>query len=331
MERSKDKQASKKQGFERKMNNGKKNSKYVDLLEEDKPISGQKFVCVSFVSPEKLLKQKENFFFEEFLKKWDFNKSMEKFVQFLNFISYKYNISFDNLTTDFKDFVKEERENLIKSSMEDDFKTFLDNNEEELEKSFQIAHNFQTSTRGLKIRGSYPTIEEAELRCKMLREIDPNHDVFVGPVGLWMPWEPEAYKTGRVEYMEEELNQLMHEKTKNEANAKQAFEKRVKETKQQAIDENMKKAEKSGNVLTQTIDEQGNLVGVNNINTQEFALKEQETISTADICAELFEGENIVVGNSDHGQSELISGPFANKNRGQTQNQDEMSPLEQVD
>lgn len=315
MERSKNKQ-SHVNNFERKLTtNGKKNTKYVDLLEEDKPISSQKFVCVSFVSPEKILKKKEIFFFEEFLKKWDFNKSMEKFVQFLNFVSYKYNISFDDLANDYKEFVKEEKEELLKSTMDDDFKTFLDKNEEELEKSFNIANNFQTCARGLKIRGSYPTMEEAELRCKMLREIDPSHDVFVGPVGLWMPWDPEAYKTGRVEYLEEELNQLMNEKNKNEANAKVAFEQRIKETKQKAIQENIKNAEKSGNVLTQTIDEQGNLVGVNNANTQEFALKEQENISTADICAELFEGENIVVGNTDHGQSQLISGPFAKKKK----------------
>ena len=52
MDRSKDKN-SKKPGFERKQVNGKNNPKYVDLLEEDKPIAGQKFVCVSFVSPEK--------------------------------------------------------------------------------------------------------------------------------------------------------------------------------------------------------------------------------------------------------------------------------------
>jgi hypothetical protein len=310
MDCSKDKNSTK-TGFERKTTGGKMNPKYVDLLEEDKAIAGQKFVCVSFCSPEKILKEKELFFFEEFLKKWEFNKSMEKFVQFLNFISFKYNISFDDISNDFKDFVKEEKDNLSKSSMQDDYKTFIDNNEEDLQKRFDIAHNFQTNTRGLKIRGSYPTQEEAELRCKMLREIDPNHDVFVGPVGLWMPWDPEAYKTGRVEYMEEELNQLMHEKQKNETNAKSAFEQRVKETKQKAIEENIKVAEKSGNTLTQTIDEQGNLVGVNNINTQEAALKEQENISTADICMELFEGENIVTGKTDNGQSLLVSGPFA--------------------
>ena len=170
MNHSKEKN-SKKSGFERKQVNGKVNPKYVDLLEEDKPIAGQKFVCVPFCSPDKILKEKQIFFFEEFLKKWDFNKSMEKFVQFLNFVSFKYNISFDDVSNDFKDFVKEERDSLVKSSMDDEFKTYTDNNEDELQKQFDVAHNFQTNTRGLKIRGSYPTQEEAELRCKMLREL----------------------------------------------------------------------------------------------------------------------------------------------------------------
>jgi len=312
MDRSKGKNSDK-AGFERKQVNGKPNPKYVDLLEEDKPIAGQKFVCVSFCSPEKVLKEKAVFFFEEFLKKWEFNKSMEKFLQFLNFVSYKYNLSFDDVSNDFKDYVKEEKETLAKVGIEDEYKTFIDNNEDELQKQFDIAHNFQTNTRGLKIRGSYPSQEEAELRCKMLREIDPNHDVYVGPIGMWMPWEPEAYKTGRVEYMEEELNKLMSEKNKNESNAKTAFEQRVKESKQKAIEENIKSAEKSGNTLTQTIDEQGNLVGVSNANTQEFALKENENISTADICMELFDGDNIVSGKTDNGVSQLVSGPFANK------------------
>ena len=50
--------------FTRKIkSDGTENPKYVDLLEEDKPISGQKFVCVSFVSPENILKRKELFFF----------------------------------------------------------------------------------------------------------------------------------------------------------------------------------------------------------------------------------------------------------------------------
>ena len=312
---------SKKEAFEKKvLDDGKPNPKYVDLLEEDKAIAGQKFACVSFVSPENILKSKNHFYFEEFIKKWDYSKSMEKFLQFLNFLSYKYKMVFNDVSKDFEDFVKEEHLNLINTTMEDDYKTFVDKNEEELGNAFNAKHNFQTSIRGLKIRGVYPTLEEAELRCKMLREVDPNHDVFVGPIGLWMPWEPEAYKTGRVEYMEDELNQLMQEKNKNEAFAKDAFDKRVKESKKKAIEENIKLAQRSGSSLTQNIDEEGNLVGVNNLSTTEMAFKtpqgeDDTTISAADIRKELFEGDNIVTGKSDYGESELISGPFAKKNK----------------
>ena len=86
--------------------------------------------------------------------------------------------------------------NLFVTNLDDDYKTYLDKNEEKHNKEFQKEHEFQTNVRGIKVRGSYPTQEEAELRCKMLREIDPNHDVFVGPIGTWMPFDPEAYKTG---------------------------------------------------------------------------------------------------------------------------------------
>ena len=283
---------------------------YVDLLEEDKPISGQKFVCVSFISPEKILKQKESFFFQEFLKRWDFNKSMEKFVQFLNFVSFKYNLTFDDLTNDFNEFITDEKENLIKdNSFENDYKTFVDKCEEELELAFNKQYQFQTSTRGLKIRGSYSSQEEAELRCKLLREVDPNHDILVGPVGVWMPWDPDAYKTGKVEYLEEELNQLMNEKNKNESFAKSSFEQRIKETKQKAMEDNKKKAELTGNKLTQTLDENGNLVGIKNMNTQEKELGENVTLG--DIHATLFEGENIVMDkNTDHGAKSLVGDPF---------------------
>ena len=296
--------------FERKLKKGKPNPKYIDLLEEDKPISGQKFVCVSFISPEKILKQKEAFFFQEFLKRWEFNKSMEKFVQFLNFISFKYSLTFDDITNDFQEFMEEERENLLKdNSFENDYKTFIDKCEEDLETAFNKQHEFQTCTRGLKIRGSYSTQEEAELRCKLLREVDPNHDILVGPVGVWMPWDPEAYKTGKVEYLEEELNQLMSEKNKNESFAKSTFEKRIKETKQKAMEDNAAKAEKSGNKLTQTLDENGNLVGINNLNTQEKELS--DNVTTEDIRNTLFEGENIVLDkNTDHGARALVGDPF---------------------
>ena len=295
--------------------NGKPNPTYVDLLEEDKPIAGQKFACISFVSPEQILKQKEHYMFEHFLKDWDFRKSMEKYTQFLNFVSYKYSLDFDKLTQDLQDFVKDQQKELTQSNIEDEYKNFLDANEERLEKDFNNLHNFQTTTRGIKVRGCFPTQQEAELRCKMLRELDPNHDVYVGPVGMWMPWHPEAYKTGRVEYLEDELNQLMKEKKVNENKAKEEFDKRVKEAKRKAIEDNIKKAQESGNMLTQTLNKEGELVSVQNTNTQEMALglnggdndNGTTEVSTADIRKELFEGDNIVTGKTDHGLSEVVN------------------------
>jgi hypothetical protein len=292
------------------LQDGKENPKYVDLLEEDKPIAGQKFVCLSFVSPEHILKQKDQFLFEEFIKQWDFKKSMEKFTQFLNFISFKYSVPFDKLTSDLQDFTKEEGASLgLASTISDDYKTFIDNNEDALDEKFGEKHTFQTSIRGIKVRGVFATQGEAELRCKLLREVDPNHDIYVGQVGMWVPFHPEAYKTGRVEYMEETLNQLMSDKKKNEDMAKQDFEKRVHEAKQKAIEENMKKAEESGNKLTQMLNDKGELVGVSNVANFD-GLDEDSTIE--DIKKSMFEAENVVMDkNSDHGLSKLSN--FENK------------------
>ncbi len=294
-------------GVELKENaDGTENAKYIDLLDEDKAIAGQKFVCLSFISPEEILKQKNMYFFEHFIKKWDFSKSMEKFTQFLNFVSFKYNIDFEKITKDLQEFTKDEKDNLIKSTIEDDYKNFMDEYEENLEKEFDAAHKFQTSIRGIKVRGAFPTQQEAELRAKMLRQNDPNHDVYVGPVGIWVPFHPEAYKTGRVEYMEETLNELMSEKKKNEEKAKDEFEYRVKEAKEKAMEDNKQKAMESGAKLTQTINEEGNLISVANMNTQEMAMG--ENVNQEDIQKELFEGENIVTSsNTDRGLSDLNS------------------------
>lgn len=264
---------------------GSPNPKYIDLLTEDEPLSGQKFCCMSFVSPENILKDKNIFMFEKFLKVWDFTKSAEKYKQFLHFISMKYSLNFDNLSADLEEFCKEEKSFLKDAAIEDDYKTFLDNNEENLQKQFDQTHEFQTSVRSVKFRGSYSTQEEAEMRCKMLRDKDPNHNIYIGPVGVWMPWEPEAYKTGKVEYLEPELNQLMKEKNKNDKRDKEKFRKRVAESKQTAIEDNMKKAKQSGNKLSQNIDEEGNLF--------KLTSNSNDVHAVADIKKELFDQENV--------------------------------------
>ena len=272
--------------FERKLlPNGKENPKYVDLCDEDQPIAGQKFCCMSFVSPEKILKKREVLLFNSFVKNWDFSKSLERYQDFLQFLSFKYHLKVEDVIADFNEFIKEEGDKIKNVGVEDDYKNFVDKHEEKLNEQFNREHAFQTSVRGLKVRGVFNSQEEAENKCKALRKQDPNHDIFVGPVGIWIPWDPDAYKTGKVEFLEEELNQLHHEKLKNETLAKEEFDKRVMETKRKAIEENIKLAQKSGNKLTQTIDDDGNLVGVKE--TVNFEEREVADVESTKLYNEL--------------------------------------------
>ena len=39
----------------------------VDYLEVDKPIPGQNYTCISFISPDNVMKQKELFLFNKFM------------------------------------------------------------------------------------------------------------------------------------------------------------------------------------------------------------------------------------------------------------------------
>ena len=148
--------------YEKKMVNGKQNPKYVDLLEEDKPIAGQKFVCISFVSPEKILKQKELFFFEEFLKSWELSKGMDKFVQFLNFISYKYNMNFDDINY-IGDFIKDP--NVI----EDNVKQLIDESVQSVVVEVARANSMPPMTDGLISYEVSDTMDDEEIEIVFIR------------------------------------------------------------------------------------------------------------------------------------------------------------------
>ena len=295
------------------MSSKKKNNKLVDLLDEDKAIAGQKFVCLSFISPEEIIKNKEIFVFEKFLKQFELNKSIEKFEHFINFICHKYSLDNSKIFEDLKEFCKEEKDKLFLTTLEDDFKTFKENNQDSLDKEFNENYEFQTSTRGIKVRGVFSSQEEGEIHCKKLRETDVNHDVYLGQVGVWMPFHPEAYKTGKVEYLEKELNELMHEKKKNDDQSKEKFNNRVKEAKEKAIRENIEKAKITGNKLMQSINEDGKLVNSDIMDVPGknllFGNSENDDVATADLRNKLFNDENVIIGidkNNDHGASKLI-------------------------
>ena len=69
------------------------------------------------------------------------------------------------------------------------------------------------------------------------------------------------------------------------------------------LTKNIENAKKHGNKLTQTINEKGDLIGIENANTTEKNLGVNATLD--EIKSELFEGDNIVTKETDYGLSEL--------------------------
>ena len=164
-----------------------------DYLEADKEIRGQNYVCLSFISPENVLKDKEMF----------------KVHNFLQSIATEYNLEETDILSKYKDY--------------------LFNEEEHLNKQFTEKNNFKTSVRGLKVRGTYDTIQEAEMRAKRLQKSDPNFNVFVGQVGFWLPWDPEPQSIEKENYLNDELNTLMSKYKENMDEREEIFNTRKRD------------------------------------------------------------------------------------------------------
>ena len=108
----------------------------------------------------------------------------------------------------------------------DDFKYKF---KEDLDKAFDRASGRKTSIRGVKVRGVYDSYEQAERRAKQLQRTDRSFHVFVGQVGYWLPWDPNADNVEDEEYLEDELNNLMKEYKKNEINRDIFYEEQKRE------------------------------------------------------------------------------------------------------
>ena len=166
-----------------------------DFLEVDPKIPGQNYVCLSFVSPEKLLKQKETYFTTRFLDYLINDK--EQLVQDIRdkMLNKELNLNYDNVKQLFEDW------------------KYLKN--EEIEQDFYELNDYKTTMRGIKIRGVYDSYKEASVRAQVLRRKDPSFNVFVGQVGYWLPWDPECEAVPEQEYQEGQLNELVKKYKEN--------------------------------------------------------------------------------------------------------------------
>jgi hypothetical protein len=125
----------------------------------------------------------------------------------------------------FKEYVSQNRSLIAnKENIQNSYDDFMFNKGEELEDQFHQENDFRTSVRGLKVRGVYSTHKEACMRAKKLQKDDPAHNVYVGQVGYWLPWDPDPSRVGEQEYAEKELNELMKKYKENDSKRKEIFE-----------------------------------------------------------------------------------------------------------
>jgi hypothetical protein len=222
-----------------------------DFLDEDTEIPGQRFVLLSFISPEKVLERKEFYFLEQFLKNYEINwktKNLEKFLakQVMDFnakieeeanrlsaaelteaadICRQARIPIDNALSAYQAYVKENAKDITATTIKNAYDDYMFTNEKKLEDEFFAKNNFQTTIRGMKVRGSYSTQEEATARAKKLQRNDPIHNIFVAEVGKWLAWDPNPSQVANQEYQEEQLNDLMKAYKENEEAREQFYNK----------------------------------------------------------------------------------------------------------
>ena len=72
--------------------------------------------------------------------------------------------------------------------MDEQYKFQKNINSESVEKLFHADNNFQTTMRGIKVRGVFETLNEAKNRSEFLKRTDKNHNIFIGQVGVWCPF-----------------------------------------------------------------------------------------------------------------------------------------------
>jgi hypothetical protein len=232
-----------------------KYTEHEDFLEEDTEIPGQKYVLLSFLSPEKVLANKDAFFFSQFVKDYEIQYKTKKLEGFLvdtvkgineklekeavNFEKHDLSgaaavcrssqLKFEDILADLEGYVRKNLKEVNATKIQDEYEDFMFKNQVKLEDEFYTKNNFRTSVRGLKIRGVYGHQEEAVARSKKLQRSDTIHNIYVAEVGKWLPWDPNPNAVGEQEYAEDQLNTLMKKYKENEEHREEFYKKQRKE------------------------------------------------------------------------------------------------------
>lgn len=174
-----------------------------DFLQVDLPIPGQNYVVLSFLSPEKILRKKELYLIKHFLK--DTLTDASEVKRLIELLSDQKELSYNEV--------------------EDMFESYLLRKMKTIYQQYDEENDFQTSVRGVKLRGTYNTYKEADIRSKVLKRKDPNFETWIGQVGYWLPWEPRTDDNEVEEvFADNRLNNLMSKKKENTEEKEEVFD-----------------------------------------------------------------------------------------------------------
>lgn len=213
-----------------------------DFLAEDPEISSQKFVLLSFLSPEKILAQKDVFMFNKFLNDYDLQWKTTKLEAWMGQQLQTVNTRLENLAgsldkvdlsgaavevrnsllrvdrfvEEFQQYTRKNMSELTQNELKKEYEDFLFKNSESLEEEFFKLNDFHTTIRGIKVRGVFASEAEASMKAKRLQKSDPTFNIYQGSVGKWMAWEPDPNRVKDQEYANDELNTLMKKYRENE-------------------------------------------------------------------------------------------------------------------
>jgi len=232
-----------------------------DYLMEDVELPSQKVVLLSFLSPEKVLANKDIFMFKKFLANYEMQWKTVKLQQWMaeqfRTLNAKVETLAGNSETKTKEevvgelkdcllrtdlfvegydaFVKKNLTEMTDRKLQEEYDDFLFTNSSKLEEEFFALNEFRTTMRGIKVRGVFATEAEASIRAKRLQKSDPSFNIYLGSVGKWMAWEPDPSKVGENEYANDELNSLMKKYRENEEARDQFYSEQKKQKVQSAV------------------------------------------------------------------------------------------------
>lgn len=149
------------------------------------------------------------------------------------------------------------KEKIIESEKEIDYLTedMIINNQKYVCLSFLKPSNINKENKddalsvcGVKIRGTYETYDEAKKRAEYLQRYDKYHNIYIGEVGKWCPFEDNPEKAKDCEYMNKDLNKLMKTYIEQQDKAKEYHELRKQDMVTKALEEVDKKKKLNQNI-----------------------------------------------------------------------------------